>query len=268
LNIVNGALHGALSAGTYHFTLGVRDSLGQECGQLFVLTIDPSATQPSIPTASPLPNGHANHPYFTPISVTGGCSPYTMTVDSGTLPTTFQLAYSGGWEIFGYPGAGQVGNYSFVLKAIDWAGQTITKAFTLTIDTDVVVTGSCVNNGAIVASGISPQITPPGGSRPTAGAEMTQAAAISNLITNLQGLGCNCPPLQISVDPMGAHTTFTNISGTCTITLNVGGYNPDLSVGPGVTVDWGQQYFWTNGGWPSGLYHFHIGGGVTFDLTY
>ena len=268
LTISNGALYGATSAGTYHFTLGVRDSLGQECGQLFVLTIDPSATQPSITTAGALPNGHANHPYYTPIAVTGGCPPYTMTVDSGTLPTTFQLAYSGGWEIFGYPGAGQVGNYSFTLKAIDWAGQTITKPFTLTIDTNAVVTGSCVNNGAIGASGTSPQLTAPGGSRPTASAEMTAAAAIADLITNLQGLGCNCPPILPTVDPAGPHTTFHNTSATCTITVHTPGHAEDFLLAPGATYDFGQQYNNHNGNFPSGLWHFQVGGGVTFDLTY
>jgi hypothetical protein len=276
LSIINGVMSGALSAGTYHFTLGVKDSLDQECTQLFVLTIDPSATQPSITTAGALPNGHANHPYFTPIVVTGGCPnpyaspPYTMTVFSGLLPFTFQLAYSGGWEIFGFPSTGQAGNYSFTLKAIDWAGQTITKPFTLTIDTDAVVTGSCVNNPAISSSGISPHINtfphPP--NRATANAEKTQAAAIADLISNLQGLGCNCPPIQVSVDPMGPHTTFTNTSGTCTIVMTTGSEYGPITLLPGGVFDLYNNAQFTIGFDASGPYTFGLGGGVSIVITY
>jgi hypothetical protein len=212
--------------------------------------------------------------YDQEIAVSGGCPipnklpPYLVSLDSGSLPVGLYLTGgSSNVEVLGSPT--HPGVSSFTLKATDWAGQTITKAFTMTINVfEAIVTGSCANNPGISSYGGSGYIAPPGGSRRTAGFEMENAAAILNLITNLEALGCTCPPLQINVDPMGAHTTFHNNGGSCTIMIHIDGYSPDLSVGPGVTVDWGQQYFNDNGMWPSGLKHFHIGGGVTFDSTY
>lgn len=269
----NGILHGSLGAGAYQFTLGVRDSLGQECSQLFLLTFDPSATQPSITTATALPNGHANTSYFTPIAVTGGCPSsvppaYTLAVVSGFLPSNFQLAYSGGWALLGYPGTGDVGSYSFTLKATDWAGQSISKAFTLTIDTNSVVTGSCVGGGPS-ASGSSPQLTPPGGSRSTAGSEMSNAAAINNLISNLAALGCTCPPLSVTVDPMGKNTTITNTSATCTITmLMVTGYGGPFAIGPGQVFNYNTAMLGLTGNPAYGVATFNLGGGVVFTTNY
>jgi hypothetical protein len=204
LTITLGVLHGALGAGAYQFTIGLRDALGQECSQLFLLTIDPSATPPSFTTPAALPNGHANQSYFTPIVVTGGCPssvapPYILTVDSGALPFAFQLAYSGGWEILGFPGPGQVGSYAFTLKATDWAGQSVTKPFTLTIDADTVATTTCPSDGSIQATGTVSPGNDINGHPYDQNAQNSRASAAA--FNQLAGLGCSICNAQVAVVP-------------------------------------------------------------------
>lgn len=268
----NGKLIGKSNGmGTYNFVVVVTDSKQQQCSMPFALTVDPPATMPNIYTNTPLPTGHVGHAYFQQIGINGGCAPYQLVVSVGNLPTGLALSYYPGlssWAVFGTPTA--VANpASFTLKATDSAGQVVSKAFTIIVDTDTVVTGSCANNSSIQSSGSSPPVTPPGGSRPTAGSEMTNAAAINNLITNLQALGCTCPPLQVTIDPMGVNTSFYN-AGSCTI--NVTSSPVDSSCGnaailPGQTFNYGHCCA-LNAYTATGTHVFNLGGGVTISITY
>lgn len=275
VDIRNGVLIGSASVGTYTLHLIVTDSLGQGCSFPFSLTVTPSDTQPSFTTPNALPNGHATYSYFQNISVIGGCPipnklpPYVITLDSGSLPYTFSLAGGGASVVLmGFPGLAQMGSYGFTIRATDNAGQTVTRAFTLTIDSDASVTGSCANNPGISATGTAPQVAPVGGWRATAAAEKTQANAISNLITNLNALGCTCPPILVTVDPTGPHTTFTNTSGTCTIVMTTGGeYGPQTLL-PGAVFDLYNYGHFTIAVDPSGTYTLGLGGGVSIAITY
>ena len=97
---------------------------------------------------------------------------------------------------------------------------------------------------------------------------MTQAAAINNLVSNLQALGCTCPPPTIAVDPSGNGTTFTNTSGTCTLTITVNVFPSSFTIAPGATFNYAAFFAAFNGSAPHGLFHFQIGGGIVFDTTY
>lgn len=239
LTPANGILHGVLGAGAYQFTLGVRDALGQECSKLFLLTFDPSATQPSITTPTALPNGHSNQSYFTPIVITGGCPssvapPYILTLDSGTLPFAFQLAYSGGWEILGFPGPGQVGSYAFTLKATDWAGQSVLKAFTLTIDSDTVATIPCPSNGSIQATATVSPGNDINGHPYDQDAQNSRASVAA--FNQLSGLGCPiCNAAVATVPRTNGSTPSPNPNGntwnsTCPVFLYITGIADDFGV--------------------------------------
>lgn len=230
LTLAYGVLHGGVAAGTYNFNLLVTDSLQQQCSQACLLTVTPSATQPSITTPTALPNAHAGKSYSATISITGGCPaptgpPYTLQVVSGSLPYAFQLGYSGGWAILGYPGLGQVGSYSFSLQATDWAGQTVIKPFTLTIDDNTVVNITCPGNPSIQASGSA---APGGGQDQNCLNSLASAAAFNNLssagcplcsasVTSIPRTNSSTP----SVNPDG--NTF-NGAGGCTISFYLKGY--------------------------------------------
>jgi hypothetical protein len=257
--------------GTNNFALVVTDSVGQQCRKPFSLTINAPATMPSFTTGGGLPNGHSGNNYFQFIVVIAGCPPYTLTILSGSLPVSLHLGKTGtgDWAITGLPGSGDVGSYGFTIQAIDNAGQSITQPFALTIDTTTVVTGSCANNPLITASGNSPTIIPPGGSRPTAGIEMTHAAAINDLINNLVNDGCNCPPMSPIIDSFGHSTLIHNTSATCTIFVSqTGGYGGPFAIGPGASFNYATNYNGQIGNWPSGPIIFALGGGVNITITY
>lgn len=278
LTILNGILHGLPAPGTYAFDMIVTDRLNLQCKEHFSLTINATAAL-AITTDSSLPLGHKNSAYNVPIVVTGGCAPYVISLYSGSLPSSFSIRLGNPWYVLLGTVPNTIGTFSFTLKATDSLLQSVTKAFTVTIDDDLVVTGSCADNptndpnGPITTTGMSPQITywphPP--YRLNANSEATLAAAINDLVGNLMALGCDCPPLMVNVDPSGANTSFSNASNSCTITAritypSVSPYN--FSVGPGQSFNYGDWWHNSNGGYPNQDTTFNIGGGVSFTIHY
>jgi hypothetical protein len=83
---------------------------------------------PVITTASPLPPGTAGTPYTTTLHATGGISPWTWALTTGTLPAGLTL--SPGGTITGTPTT--PGTRTFTAQATDHDGNTATKALTLT----------------------------------------------------------------------------------------------------------------------------------------
>jgi PKD repeat protein len=89
----------------------------------------PTATQLTITTGSPLPNGSSGSVYTQIFSASGGTSPYTWSVSSGTLPPG--LALSSGGLLNGTPTTN--GTFNFTVKVTDSASATATANFALTI---------------------------------------------------------------------------------------------------------------------------------------
>jgi hypothetical protein len=85
---------------------------------------------PSITTSS-LPAGTQNTAYRATLAATGGTTPYTWSLTSGTLPTGLTLA-AGTGVISGTPTA--TGTSNFTVKVSDANAQTATKALSLTIN--------------------------------------------------------------------------------------------------------------------------------------
>lgn len=287
LSITNNILTGQVAVGTYSFKLIVRDSTGRTCSQDFTLSVTP-APAISITTATPLPNAHLipgaayGYLYTQALAATGGCpfppevssTPYVWTLESGSLPSGITLGYylSGQGVIQGYPNAGTVGTYNFTLRVTDSAAHTTTKAFTLTVDTDEQVVGSCVNNPANIAIGLAHQVNsyPPPTYRATANAETTHANAIDNLIANLQTNGCNCPPCSVQVDPSGNQTTITNTSSSCNVIISQSGDSGGpFTLTPGQVFNY-WAYHWLAFGGPPGnhVVTFDVGGGVSMPIRY
>jgi hypothetical protein len=85
---------------------------------------------PSITTTS-LANGTQNAAYSATLAVTGGTTPYTWSIVSGTLPAGLALAPSTG-AISGTPTG--TGTSSFTVQVTDFNSLTATKSLSLTIN--------------------------------------------------------------------------------------------------------------------------------------
>ena len=131
LNSSTGVLTGTPStAGVSSFTVQVQDSGSPQltATKAFTLTIDPSGAL-TITTNSPLPGATINTAYSTNLAATGGTTPYTWTIASGTLPTGVTLSSAG--VVAGTPT--QSGTFTVTYRVTDNAGSNTTKALDLVV---------------------------------------------------------------------------------------------------------------------------------------
>jgi hypothetical protein len=119
------------TAGTSTFTVQLTDSSSPAStvtAQLS-LTVDPAALAV---TTSSLPDGAAGSAYSQDLSASGGTSPYSWSVTSGSLPAGLSLASDG--TISGTPAS--AGTSTFTVQVTDSGNpaQTATQQLTLTVD--------------------------------------------------------------------------------------------------------------------------------------
>ena len=160
----NGTLSGTpAAAGTYTFTVQVTDSAApspQTATKAFALTVSGSV---AVVTAS-VPNGLATSAYSTTLSATGGTSPYTWSLASGSLPSGLTLASTG--IISGIPTT--VGTFTLTAQVSDATtptAQTATRTFSITIGPAVSITTTAFSAG-IANSAYSTTLSAAGGTAP------------------------------------------------------------------------------------------------------
>ena len=132
------------TAGTYTFIVQVTDSAdGTSPQQGFSIVI---AATPITFVSSYLAEATEGSSYYGNITVTGGTSPYTYSLSSGTLPSGLTLNSN---IISGIPSKGTAGNYVFTITVTDSSSPHLSasQSFTLTIkkgffDTVVTITPS------------------------------------------------------------------------------------------------------------------------------
>ena len=117
--------------GSHQLMITANDTSGNSTSFLATFTVNNVNTPnpPSISTSS-LPAGTQNAAYSATMAATGGATPYTWSVTSGTLPTGLALAPSTGL-ISGTPTA--TGTSTFTVKVIDANSLTATKALSLAV---------------------------------------------------------------------------------------------------------------------------------------
>jgi len=143
LNSSSGVISGTpISPGTWNFTVQVTDSAGGSTTQVLSITINPA---PAISTAS-LPDGEVGVAYSQTLAATGGTTPYTWSITSGTLPDGLSLNSSSG-VISGTPTTD--GTYTFTVQVTDSAGDTATADLSITINTAPTISTTSLPNGRV-----------------------------------------------------------------------------------------------------------------------
>ncbi len=121
----------------------------------------PVVTAPGITTTT-LANGTVGTAYSQTLSATGGTTPYTWTIASGTLPAGLTLSASG--VISGTPTTS--GAVSFTVKVTDSTSATATQLLTVTVSNAAMsVTTATLANGTVGAT-YSQTLSATGGATP------------------------------------------------------------------------------------------------------
>jgi sugar lactone lactonase YvrE len=192
----------------------------------------------SITTPSPLLQGTVGAAYSQPLSASGGSTPYTWSVASGSLPAGLTL--NGGGTIFGTPTS--AGSSSFTVQVRDSAGTAVTASFALTVaPAPLTIATNSPLPAASVGIPYSQTFSATGGSAPYTWT-MTSAGLISGLTFSGTGILSGTPavagtysfniqvwdkasvtvnkPFTLVVAAGGAAAIITTVAGTGTGTYS------------------------------------------------
>ncbi|WP_262497609.1 Ig domain-containing protein [Pedobacter africanus] len=112
--------------GNFSITVGVADNIGVSISKVYTFTIAAPVIAIS-PTA--LPHPVLGVAYSQSLSSSGGIAPYTYSLISGAIPVG--MSFSSAGVISGTPVS--AGNFTFVVRSTDDAGENSSQAYTLTI---------------------------------------------------------------------------------------------------------------------------------------
>jgi len=158
---ITGVISGTpTGTGTSNFTVQVTDANTLSAQKALSLTIN-STPPPTIMTTS-LPGGTQNNAYSTTLAATGGTTPYSWSVASGTLPTGLSLA-SGTGVVSGTPTG--AGTSNFTVQVTDANSVSAQKALSLIVAPSPSVTTTSLPGGT-QNTAYSTTLTATGGTLP------------------------------------------------------------------------------------------------------
>ncbi len=265
--IVSGTPTG--NGGVYTFTVQVTDNGGRTATK--ALSIAVSVGTLNI-TNSSLPAALLNQAYSQTLTATGGAQPYTWRLASGAFPTGLILDPLKPGTIDGTP-TGPLGASTFTIQVTDSSTppQTVSKAFTITVELTLSITTLSLPNGTQGAA-YSSTIAASGGTQP-----YTWSVTSG---TTPPGLSLNTSSGVISGTPTATGTnvfsvTVTDAAGqtaTAKLSVTINASGPALSIttngsfpatvgtaftlalaATGGTLTAGASYTWSASGLPAGL---------------
>ncbi|HEY4991302.1 MAG TPA: putative Ig domain-containing protein [Nakamurella sp.] len=154
----DGTLTGTPTAtGTFPFTVKVTDANGQSATQATSITIAAGVTA----TFPAPPNGVVGTAYSDTLTATGGTTPYTWSVNAGSLPPGLALTAAG--VLSGTPTT--AGSYAFSVNVIDKNGGISTTSVVLIVSASVTFTFAAPPGGQVGVAYSDP-LTAAGGTTP------------------------------------------------------------------------------------------------------
>lgn len=191
LNSSSGLINGVpTSATSASFTVRAVDSSG--CLVTRDYTVLPVCPAVSITTSS-LPTGAMGVAYNQTLAATGGTSPYTWSLASGSLPSGLSLNASNG-AITGTPTAGNGAGTSITFRVVDTYGCAATSTLLLKVCPSITLSPTTLS-GATSGTAYSQTITATGGVSPytytlasgglPAGLSLSSAGVISGTPTSI-----------------------------------------------------------------------------------
>lgn len=119
-------------AGTFDFVIQVTDSANQVAERPFSIVIQSGSSGGLSITTSSLSNATVNVFYTQMLAASGGTTPYTWSMVSGSNPPAPGLALNTSGVLSGTPTA--AGTYTFSVRVTDAANQSATRSFTQTVN--------------------------------------------------------------------------------------------------------------------------------------
>ena len=127
------------ASGSSAFTVTAKDSSTPPVNASQQFTISVSAVPLSITTTT-LPSGTQGTAYSAALQASGGTSPYTWTIASGSLPAGLTLSGSGtSWKLSGTPTSHGTSNFALQVADSATPQQTKTQAFSVTISSNATL---------------------------------------------------------------------------------------------------------------------------------
>jgi hypothetical protein len=209
----DGVLTGTPTAtGTFAFTVQVTDANGQSATQNLSVAVAQGVTA----TFAPPPSATLATPYSFTLTATGGTTPYTWSVNAGSLPPGITL--SSGGVLSGTPTL--PGSFPFTVNVIDANNGIATTPITLTVAAGVL-------RMTAPSAAALPDVAPGGTTSAklgtvtvTDGRGLTGATWTATVSATAPGTGTRTPAQTI---PLGAVTYW---SGPATATAGTGTFTP------------------------------------------
>ncbi|MEK7403585.1 MAG: putative Ig domain-containing protein, partial [Acidobacteriota bacterium] len=148
------------TASAFNFTVQVTDGAANSATKAFSLTIVAALTMTS---TSPLPGGSVSAPYTQALAALGGTAPYTWSIGAGSLPAGLSLNPSTG-IISGTPAA--AGTSNLTIQVADASGNTVSKAFVLTIASGLTISSTSPLPAGVVGRAYFHALAAAGGTSP------------------------------------------------------------------------------------------------------
>jgi hypothetical protein len=233
LNATTGAISGTPTAGgTFNATATVTDSgaPAKAANAALTFVVTPSVAPLSITTTS-LTAATQGAPYSASLSATGGVSPYTWSLGTGSGPLPAGLAIGGAGTISGTPTVS--GTFPIVIQVSDASSPALTKtaAITLTVAASVINITTTSLNSATQNSAYSSTFAATGGTAPykwaiatgslPAGISLSQSGILSGTPTVAGSFPFTVAVQDSATQPNTSSASFTltvNPPGSLTIT--------------------------------------------------